>query len=49
MKKKAAGICLLKGIYKDSVYRKKNIFMSNPNSLHFCISLEKFFRQKLSL
>lgn len=47
--KKAAGICFLKRMYKDSVYRKKNLLIvSNPNSLNFCISLEECVRQKLS-
>lgn len=47
--KKATGIHILQGIYKDNVYRKKNILTtSNPNSsLNFSVSLEECDRQKL--
>lgn len=47
---KATGIYILQGIYKDNVYRKKNmVTMSNPNSsLNVSVSLEECERQKLS-
>lgn len=47
---KATATYFLQEIYKNNVYRKKNMFtMSNQNSsLNFCVSLEECVRQKLS-